>query len=200
MALTVRITLALLAGCLGTVHAATGVLTDPSEDELLHLLDPPPVARSFSLAPRPSSTDGSCLPTTVSGAGAATGSASRNLVVVPYAADEGASVNLAIEFDTGSDKIKPASRPLLTRLAKVLASTATGGARFAVAGHTDATGSTDLNLRLSCARALAVHRQLLREGVPEGAIWPYGFGRDKPLDPGGGASARNRRVEIRRAD
>lgn len=187
--------LLLLATGLGAT-AQTAVLSDPDEDELRLLLAPPAVvSRSFNqAAPFPSSTDGACAPPSASAAGR------RNLQVVPYSGDDRASVNLAIEFNTGSDALTATSRPLVDRLARVLKETAQAGGRYAVAGHTDATGAAALNLKLSCARALAIVGHLVAAGVPAQALSPYGFGSSKPLEATLGASARNRRVEIRRAD
>lgn len=132
-----------------------------------------------------------------------TGLGQKNLAVV-YAADNAGvappTVNLAIQFVTGTDKIQPTSEPLLSTLAEALNSPSLANARVAVAGHTDATGKRETNLVLSCARAIAVRNRLIQLGVAADRLGAYGFGPDKPLQTGVVESALNRRVEIRRAN
>lgn len=132
-----------------------------------------------------------------------TGLGQKNLTVV-YAGDTAGvappTVNLAIQFVTGADKIQAPSDPLLSNLAAALNSPSMANVRVAVAGHTDATGARDTNLRLSCARAIAVRNRLIQLGVGADRLGAYGFGPDKPLQVGVVESAINRRVEIRRAN
>lgn len=131
------------------------------------------------------------------------GLGSRNLTVV-YAADNPSApppaAQLAIQFATGSDRILPASDGLLSSLAAALMDPSMANVRVAVAGHTDATGNRNTNLQLSCARAIAVRNRLIQMGVAADRMGAYGFGPDKPLQPGVVQSAVNRRVEIRRAN
>jgi OOP family OmpA-OmpF porin len=119
---------------------------------------------------------------------------------VPYAGENTPRVDLAIEFATGSDEISALGQTVLSRLAKVLQETDLIGARFAVAGHTDRTGSDALNLELSCARAIAARRFLISQGVGHERLAAYGFGSSKPLDANAYESQSNRRVEFRRAE
>ena len=123
----------------------------------------------------------------------------RTLEVVPYAGDTTPGVNLDVRFATASDKLTAADQQLLDTLAKALKSPELAKDRFAVAGHTDATGDDRLNQELSCARALAVRRYLGGKGIPASRLSAYGFGSTRPLEAGQQESAANRRVEIRKA-
>jgi OmpA-OmpF porin, OOP family len=127
------------------------------------------------------------------------GSGSRDLVVIPYAGDGAASVDLDVQFATGSDKLSASDRRLLDTLAQALLDPRLASARFAIAGHTDATGDERVNLELSCARAVAARRYLLSKGVPANRLTGYGFGSQRPVTTNAKESATNRRVEIRRA-
>ena len=123
----------------------------------------------------------------------------RNLEVVPYAGDTTPGVNLSVQFATASDRLTPADRVLLDKLAAALKTPELAQGRFAVAGHTDTTGDARVNLELSCARALAVRRYLGNQGVPAKRLTAYGFGSTRLADAGVPAAGANRRVEIRKA-
>lgn len=143
---------------------------------------------------------GGAAPANVAAAPAATGGQqARNLEVVPYAGDTTPGVNLDVRFATASDKLTKADQALLDTLAKALKSPELGKDRFAVAGHTDATGDDRINQELSCARSLAVVRYLGGKGVAAQRLSAYGFGSARPLETGQPESAANRRVEIRKA-
>jgi outer membrane protein OmpA-like peptidoglycan-associated protein len=70
--------------------------------------------------------------------------------------------------------------------------------RIEIAGHTDATGSTEVNTRLSLARARAVMMYLVRQGIAPERMVAQGYGPDRPIAPNGTVEgrARNRRVEL----
>jgi outer membrane protein OmpA-like peptidoglycan-associated protein len=127
------------------------------------------------------------------------GTRARNLEVVPYAGDTTPGVNLDVRFATASDKLTKADQTLLDTLAKALKTPDLAKDRFAVAGHTDATGDDRINQELSCARALAVKRYLSGKGVALARLSAYGFGSGRPLEAGQTDSPANRRVEIRKA-
>lgn len=161
-------------------------------------------AKAFRRTAAPDAATNACPEAMGSGSsGSSTGLGTRNLSVV-YAADNASapppSVQLAIQFATGSDRILPASDALLANLASALRAPAMDGVRVAVAGHTDATGPRNVNQQLSCARAIAVRGRLIMLGVAPERMGAYGFGPDKPLQAGAIESAINRRVEIRRAN
>jgi OmpA-OmpF porin, OOP family len=74
----------------------------------------------------------------------------------------------------------------------------TGSARIAVTGYTDLAGTQQYNLGLSKRRADTVHRALVQDGVPDGAIAEAWRGKENPAvpTPDGVREPRNRRVEI----
>jgi hypothetical protein len=74
----------------------------------------------------------------------------------------------------------------------------TGATRVTVRGHTDTTGSPDLNRSLSERRARAVADELARQGVPSDAITTDAVGETRLVVQTGDEvpEASNRRVEI----
>lgn len=101
-------------------------------------------------------------------------------------------------FNTGSAQLKPDStKVLINALVDIKAQP---GWLIVIAGHTDATGNADLNLKLSRARAAAVHDWMHRMGdIPDNCFAVQGFGASQPIasnDTEAGRTA-NRRVDIR---
>jgi outer membrane protein OmpA-like peptidoglycan-associated protein len=178
-------------------------LADPSSDLVRRLLSKPERRgfedKAFNNTSRPDH-NGICPGAGASAAKSNASETERNLVIVPMATANAPRINLAIEFATGSDAIAVRSQAVLDRIARVVSEPGMNAARFAVAGHTDRTGSVDVNLRLSCARAISVRRYLISAGVAPERLTAYGFGSVRPIDPAAIESARNRRVELRRAD
>ena len=74
----------------------------------------------------------------------------------------------------------------------------TGAARLTATGHADRSGPENYNMALSLRRANAVKDDLVRNGVPAGAISVVGRGESQPLVPtaDGVREPQNRRVEI----
>ncbi len=99
-----------------------------------------------------------------------------------------------INFNSGSAYIAPASGEIITGLAEKL--TACSGMAIGVGGHTDATGSVEVNNTLSQARADAVASALSEAGVSADRITATGYGSSQPLVAGDGANAANRRIEF----
>lgn len=196
---------ALALGLLGGTGAwaAGAPLAHPSVQELQSALASPAgggaaMTRSFTRT-QPPSQDGLCAGTGASAAagGAGTRSAGgRNLEVVAYVA-EAPHVDLAIQFGNDSDAIGSGSRAALNNLAKALKSADLADKRFVIVGHTSDTGPRERNLELSCARAIAVRKFLLKAGVAAERLAAYGFGPDKPLADTPASADANRRVEIR---
>ena len=178
-------------------------LADTSVDALVAALRGGPATKSFRRTELPAAGSNLCR-----GAEAAPNVApnaagnerlGRNLEVVPYAGDTTAGVNLSVQFATASDRLTPADRALLDKLAQALQSPGLVQERFAVAGHTDQTGDARVNLELSCARALAVRQYLGGRGVAPQRLSAYGFGSARLLAGDDPAAGVNRRVEIRKA-
>ncbi|GMU59952.1 MAG: hypothetical protein AMXMBFR34_17150 [Myxococcaceae bacterium] len=102
-----------------------------------------------------------------------------------------------VYFDTGKATIQPRSFGLLEQLANVLK----GHPEIKVVqveGHTDSTGTADINRKLSQDRATSVRDFLVQKGVETGRLKPVGFGPDKPVDSNDTPAGRenNRRVEF----
>jgi len=100
-----------------------------------------------------------------------------------------------IEFESNSDRLRPESDSILDQI--VLTMRAHPEVRrVRIEGHTDETGSRDLNMSLSRRRAAAVKRYLVQHGTESGRLESEGFGPDRPIDDNQSAAgrARNRRV------
>ena len=65
-------------------------------------------------------------------------------------------------------------------------------------GHTDNTGSDELNQKLSESRANSVKQYLIENGISENKITATGYGESKPIADNKTAAGRamNRRVEM----
>jgi outer membrane protein OmpA-like peptidoglycan-associated protein len=107
------------------------------------------------------------------------------------------SLEEKIYFDTGKDKIKAESLPLLDEVASVLGDHPEIEL-VRVEGHTDSRGSDASNLDLSERRAFSVRRYLITQGVEPWRLQSVGFGESRPLDPEETEAAweKNRRVDI----
>lgn len=101
-----------------------------------------------------------------------------------------------VSFDTGRADIKPGMRPILDQFANGLANQPNTEVR--VIGHTDSTGSDELNNRLSVERAQATKNYLVSRGVSPNQIQIAGRGEHEPVADNStdAGRAKNRRVEI----
>lgn len=101
-----------------------------------------------------------------------------------------------IRFDTDSDVIKPESKPVLDRVAAVLA--AKPDWKMLVEGHTDDTSTPAYNQTLSEKRANAVKKALESRGIAAARLTAVGLGQTKPIAPNDSSMGRaeNRRVEL----
>lgn len=106
---------------------------------------------------------------------------------------------LTINFRTGSAVLSPEAKSKLDQLAQQALQTK--GYVLEVTGFADATGSRELNRRLSMRRADAVVRYLVENHrIPlRRIITPYGFGEMQPVadNTTRQGRAQNRRVEIK---
>ena len=111
-------------------------------------------------------------------------------------------------FQSGSADIEPRGRDELAKLATALKEIvgkipADLPWVLQVDGHTDripiSTPRFPSNWELSTARAIAVARFLVDQGIPPDRVAARGFAEFQPLDPGGSADAyaRNRRIEVK---
>ncbi len=99
-------------------------------------------------------------------------------------------------FDTGKYDLRAIAREKLARLSGIVL--AHPGLVLQVEGHTDSTGSDELNQKLSERRAGTTRDYLIQQGLAESGITAAGFGETMPVADNGTADGRqkNRRVEI----
>lgn len=104
----------------------------------------------------------------------------------------------ALTFDTGSASVKPEFDATLREISRELK---THSKTFVdVFGHTDLSGTPQVNQSLSDKRAAAVANYLSRHGVAKARIASKGLGETAPLynpETSETDKAANRRVEIR---
>ncbi|HSV79307.1 MAG TPA: OmpA family protein [Ramlibacter sp.] len=119
-------------------------------------------------------------------------------VAVTQTADNQLKLNIPsdVSFDTGRADIKPNLRPILDQFANGLSSQPNTEVR--IIGHTDNTGSDELNNRLSLQRAEAARQYLAARGVDPRRVVVAGHGEREPAADNSSEQgrARNRRVEI----
>ena len=103
-------------------------------------------------------------------------------------------VNMADVLDTG--KLTCAQREKLARLGGIVL--AHPGLNLEIEGHTDSTGSDELNQKLSEQRAETTRTYLVEQGLPAEHVTAMGFGKTMPVADNATAAGRqqNRRVEI----
>ncbi len=101
-----------------------------------------------------------------------------------------------VSFDTGRSDIKSNFRPVLERFAQTLQDNP--AATVAIIGHTDSTGSDNVNDPLSVDRAARTRDYLSMRGVSPNRVQIDGRGEREPIASNDSDSgrARNRRVEI----
>jgi OOP family OmpA-OmpF porin len=109
----------------------------------------------------------------------------------------GRYVTHGILFDTGSDRLRPESAPVIQAIARGLETNP--NLRLLIEGHTDSVGIAAHNLELSKRRAEAVKAVLVSQfNVDASRLTTNGLGSTKPIDtndtPQG--RAQNRRVEL----
>lgn len=109
---------------------------------------------------------------------------------------QGQRLDLVILFEFDSAFIRPASRTQLQALCDAIGQMKAND-KFAIIGHTDASGAAQYNFNLSKRRAKEVRRHLITEcGVSGDRLQAYGFGEERLLDGIEGRSDKQRRVEI----
>lgn len=101
-----------------------------------------------------------------------------------------------ILFKTGSAQLKPEAKTNLREMAGIMKKYPENV--LTVKGFTDDTGTSTVNEKLSAARAEAVKRALVSDGLTDQVITTQGLGPAFPVAANSTASGRsqNRRVEI----
>jgi OOP family OmpA-OmpF porin len=109
----------------------------------------------------------------------------------------GRYVTHGILFDTGSDRLKPESAPVIQVIARGLENNP--NLRLLIEGHTDSIGNPQQNLDLSKRRAEAVRSVLVSQfRIDTARLTTAGLGSTKPIDSNDTPQGRsqNRRVEL----
>ncbi|OBX25132.1 OmpA family protein [Gelidibacter algens] len=110
--------------------------------------------------------------------------------------DEGHFVTTGIQFDSGSDKIKPISYGILKEIAAAIKDNAI---KVKIIGHTDNDGNAESNLALSKRRSEAVKNALVADfKIDAASIETDGKGASQPVGDNKTSTgkAENRRVEF----
>lgn len=102
-----------------------------------------------------------------------------------------------IFFDFDKAVLKPESFPELNRIVDLMNKNAT--MTVEIAGHTDATGPENYNMKLSELRAKAVTAYLSKQGIATERAVAVFFGETRPIESNGTKAGRqkNRRVEFK---
>jgi outer membrane protein OmpA-like peptidoglycan-associated protein len=120
-----------------------------------------------------------------------------NLILETRDSERGLVITMAdVLFDTGKFEIRPGTRETLAKLSGIIL--AHPGLNLDIEGHTDSTGSDELNQRLSEQRAEAARSYLISQGIDDYTIVARGFGKTMPVASNDTRDGRqkNRRVEI----
>lgn len=120
-----------------------------------------------------------------------------NRILETHDTPRGLVVTMAdVLFDTGKYDLRSTAREKLARLSGIIL--AHPGLMLQIEGHTDSTGSDELNQKLSEQRASAARDYLVQQGLAPEQITAVGYGKTMPVADNSTASGRqkNRRVEI----
>lgn len=112
--------------------------------------------------------------------------------------NNGESLTLYINFETGKSAIKSESQNIVDNLYQMLDSNP--GLKIIVEGHTDDVGTVISNKTLSEQRAASVKAALAKKGISADRIATVGYGQDRPIADNAtdAGKAKNRRVEIKK--
>jgi outer membrane protein OmpA-like peptidoglycan-associated protein len=112
---------------------------------------------------------------------------------------DGPSVNVPIDFVTGTVEVDDQSRANVSLMARALADPAHASQRFLFVGHANLAGDESQNVTLSQHRAEAMYRRVVSlEPSLDGRIDCIGRGSADPIDPGHDerASQVNGRLQV----
>ena len=119
-----------------------------------------------------------------------------DMTLIQKFAKDGRAVTHGILFYVGQATVRPESMGTIRQIMAAL--NADSSLKLEIDGHTDSDGDAARNLMLSGARADAVRKILIDQGVDASRLVAKGFGATKPIDsnatPEG--KANNRRVEL----
>lgn len=99
-------------------------------------------------------------------------------------------------FDTSKHSFKQETYPILLEIVQIMKQHPE--AQFKLEGHTDSTGPSDMNLRLSQSRVNAVRDYFVENGIPISSLVTEAFGETQPTASNATREGRkqNRRVEV----
>jgi outer membrane protein OmpA-like peptidoglycan-associated protein len=120
-----------------------------------------------------------------------------NRVLATRDTPRGLVVNMGdVLFDTGKFNLRSEAREALAKLSGIVL--AHPGLNLEIEGHTDSTGSDELNQKLSEDRAGTVRSYLVEQGLADSSVTAKGFGKSMPVADNTTTAGRqqNRRVEI----
>ncbi len=101
-----------------------------------------------------------------------------------------------IEFVTGTADLVPGATKGIDALANYMSKYPTK--TVVIEGHTDSSGSSKLNKKLSQERADFIRNVLISKGIAADRITAIGYGQSQPIAPNTTAAGRqkNRRIEL----
>lgn len=149
-----------------------------------------PSAPAATVAPQPRAAVRAAPNTRVASAGY---TARR---VAPAKVQPGGGIDMLLTFPRGSAQLTPQAQAEARAFAKAMAAPQMAGLRFAIEGHTDASGVRDRNMTLSQARAQSVVDYLVAQGVDSSRLTAKGYGPDRPVRGLRATAPANRRVEF----
>jgi len=127
-------------------------------------------------------------------------------VIVSWAALAGADVSVAggklvlpgpVVFETGSDRLSPASDAVLGAVRDYLVAHP-DITLVRIEGHVDSDGAAAMGQTLTEKRAMSTARWLTSKGIDCHRLLPVGFGSTKPIAPNDTPAnkAQNRRIDF----
>lgn len=103
-----------------------------------------------------------------------------------------------LRFKTGSAELETTSLVILDRLAVILNKPEHKYYKVSIEGHTDNTGTDEINNKLSADRAASAMNYLIKDGVAPSRLRAKGYGSTRPIATNETPEGRrkNRRVEF----
>ena len=102
----------------------------------------------------------------------------------------------AVQFELGKATLKSESSSVLNQIVSIMRKYP--DYKLTIEGHTDNTGASDVNQKLSENRAKSCYDYLIQKGIPANRMSYKGFGQSRPIADNSTYSGRtlNRRVEF----
>ena len=203
-----KLTIGLTAAALIGLATAAQAQTNPDASQIIKALRPTGTLSGTTRGIRPAGappatpTPTQAIPAAMPAPAPAMPAPTAPAASAPAAAivpAHGPSVNLSVEFATGSAELTPGAMQALDQLGTALTSADLKSYRFRIAGHTDTVGSSAYNLTLSQQRANAVAQYLESKfSIPASRLTAIGRGENGLLvqTPPQTPERRNRRVQI----